>query len=53
MYDSGGVVIANEERCDFEVGALGQEPEVEGVEDACHWVATAVIFITFSGVLVV
>jgi hypothetical protein len=32
VYD--GVVIAKEERCDFEIGALGQEPEVESVENA-------------------
>lgn len=53
MCDSGGVVIAKEERRDFEVGALGQEPEVESVEDACHRITTAAILVTFSGVLVV
>jgi hypothetical protein len=47
------VVIVEEERCDFEVGALRQEPEVKGVEDACHWIATATILVTISGVLIV
>jgi hypothetical protein len=45
-----GVIIVAEERCDFEVGALRQELEVEG---ACHWITTATIIVMISGVLVV